>query len=88
MVDSPPTNENRRTLIGELGKLIMSFRTAGRRFITRLFPDREADAVPIEEIPILMREHACRFVERLRSAARGGARTCLALMLADRKSVV
>ena len=82
MVDAPPTNENRRTLIGELGELIMSFRTAGRRFITRLFPDRDVEAVPIEEIPILMREHACRFVERLRSAARGGARTCLALMLA------
>ena len=82
MVEDPPTDENRRTLIGELGELIMSFRTDGRRFITRLFPDRDADAVQIEEIPVLMREHACKFGERLRSAVRGGARTCLALMVA------
>ena len=82
MVRDPPTNENRRTLTGELGELIMSFRTAGRRFITRLFPDRDADAVQIEEIPVLMRELASKQGERLRSAVRGGARTCLALMMA------
>ena len=82
MVEDPPTNENRRALIGELLELIMSFRTAGRHFITRLFPDRDADAVQIEEIPVLMLEHASKQSERLRSVVHGGARTCLALMVA------
>ena len=60
----------------------MRFRIAGRRFITRLFPDRDAGAVQIEEIPVLMREIASKQGERLRSAVRGRARTCLALMMA------
>ena len=61
----------------------MSFRTAGRRFITCLFPDRYADAVQIEEIHVLMREIASKQGECLRLAVRGGERTCLALMVAD-----
>ena len=60
----------------------MNFRTAGRRFVTRLFPDRDAEHVQLEGIPVLMREMASKQGERLRSAVCGGASTCLALMVA------
>ena len=82
IIKDSPTNENRRSLIGELGELIMNFRTAGCHFVTRLFPDRDAEQVQLEEIPVLMWEMASKQAECLPSVVRGRARTCLALMVA------
>ena len=82
IVCEAPTNENRKTLISELGELILEFSKAGRRFIKKLFLAKDPEKVVVEEILDLMREVANTQVDRLQSAVRGGARTTLALMLA------
>ena len=82
IISDAPNNENRRTLIQELGELISNFSRAGRRFVKKLFPAKDPEKIAVEDIPDLMREVANKQVERLQSAVRGGARTTLALMLA------
>ena len=69
-------------LIKDLGEMILDFSKASRRFVTKLFPSKDANKIIVEEIPELMREVANKQTGRLQSAVRGGARTALALMLA------
>ena len=76
------TAENRLDRILELGELIPKILSSGKKLVQKFFPGNSEPLVNLADLPAELDEVTSFFDERLRSSARGGAKTAIGLMMA------
>lgn len=81
--DDDPIPHLRR--VQRVGELIVETLREGRSLLSMFLPDKaESDRVGLERLPGLLREASDKYDDMLKSAARGGAKTAMGLMMAHR----
>ena len=76
------TAENRLDRILEVGELIPKILSSGKKLVEKFFPGNPEPLANLADLPAELDEATSFFDERLRSSARGGAKTALGLMMA------
>ena len=76
------TAENRLDRILEVGELISKILSSGKKLVEKFFPGNPEPLANLADLPAELDEATSFFDERLRSSARVGAKTSLALMMA------
>ena len=67
--------------INALGEFLAEIRTSGKKFIVKFFPEKKKALADVFDLPDALDEAVAHQDEKLRSAARGGAKTTLGLMM-------
>ena len=76
------TAENRLDRILEMGEVIPKILSSGKNIVEKFFPGNPESLANLADLPAELDEATSFFDERLRSSARGGAKTALGLMMA------
>ena len=66
----------------EVGELIPKILSSGKKLVEKFFPGNPEPLTDLAGLEAELDEAASLFDERLRSSARGGAKTALGLMMA------